>query len=153
MKIAGITRLSTLDYPNHLCMTIYTQGCTKKCKYCHNKSMIPEESKDPYYPWEEVRSLIGSRLGFIDAVVFSGGEPTLQPDLHEKMDWVKLQGLKVGLHTNGDYLSEIIASKCDYILLSHPKKATVKICLTVGEAKISRVKLVNGKYENQLSEL
>jgi pyruvate formate lyase activating enzyme len=51
------------------------------------------------------------RQGLLDAVVFSGGEPTLQDGLKQAMTEVRGLGFKVGLHTGGAYparLSELL---------------------------------------------
>jgi len=46
-------------------------------------------------------SFLDKRRGLLDAVVFSGGEPTLQASLPSAMQEVKALGYLVGLHTAG----------------------------------------------------
>jgi pyruvate formate lyase activating enzyme len=51
------------------------------------------------------------RRGLLDAVVFSGGEPTLHEGLVEAMRQVKAMGYRVGLHTAGPFprrLAEVL---------------------------------------------
>jgi len=50
-----------------------------------------------------VKSFLQRRQGLLDAVVFSGGEPTLQHGLKQAMTEVRGLGFKVGLHTGGAY--------------------------------------------------
>lgn len=47
------------------------------------------------------------RQGLLDAVVFSGGEPTLQDDLQSAIGEVRDLGFKIGLHTGGTYPSRL----------------------------------------------
>jgi len=43
------------------------------------------------------------RKGFLEAVVFSGGEPTQQKDLDKAILTIRDMGYKIGLHTAGVY--------------------------------------------------
>lgn len=47
------------------------------------------------------------RQGLLDAVVFSGGEPTLQDELQSAINEVRDLGFKIGLHTGGTYPSRL----------------------------------------------
>ena len=106
--VGGIVPLTTIDYPDHLSFVIFFQGCPWRCKYCHNKHlqmMLPTES----LPWSDVTELLASRVGFVDAVVFSGGEPLVQPKLIDAIKQVKAMGFKLGLHTSGAYPDKLSA--------------------------------------------
>lgn len=100
--IAGLTPLSTCDWPDRLVATVFLQGCPWSCSYCHNPGLI-----DPRTPgqvaWADVADLLARRVGLLDGVVFSGGEPTRQPGLGAAMRAVKDAGFDVGLHTGGAY--------------------------------------------------
>jgi pyruvate formate lyase activating enzyme len=48
-----------------------------------------------------VLAFLGTRTKYLDAVVISGGEPTLAPDLDDYVERIKLLGFKVKLDTNG----------------------------------------------------
>lgn len=56
---------------------------------------------DAVIPWGSVLNFLSSRRGLLDAVVFSGGEPTLQPALLEAIGEVRALGFRVGLHSAG----------------------------------------------------
>jgi pyruvate formate lyase activating enzyme len=105
--IAGLTPLSTCDWPGKLAATVFLQGCPWNCLYCHNPDLI-----DPRRPgsvaWSEVIDLLHRRAGLLDAVVFSGGEPTRQ-DLRDAIVQVKDLGFDVGLHTMGAYPRRLAA--------------------------------------------
>ncbi|MCG7928767.1 MAG: anaerobic ribonucleoside-triphosphate reductase activating protein [Candidatus Thiodiazotropha lotti] len=102
LRVGGVTPLTTIDYPDHLSAVIYCQGCPLKCDYCHNPELIPSEATTPV-PWHEIVSFLDQRQGLLDAVVFSGGEPTLQSALPAAVNTIKKMGFLVGLHTAGPY--------------------------------------------------
>jgi pyruvate formate lyase activating enzyme len=53
--------------------------------------------------WDAVAPILADRVGFIEGVVFSGGEPTLYDGLADAMRSVHEMGLKVALHTGGQF--------------------------------------------------
>jgi pyruvate formate lyase activating enzyme len=48
-------------------------------------------------------AFLESRRGLLDAVVFSGGEPTMQTSLSQAICAVREMGFLVGLHTAGSF--------------------------------------------------
>ncbi len=110
LRIGGLTRLSSCDWPDRLVATVFCQGCPWSCGYCHNPALIPVAGAAPVV-WAEVAELLAGRRGLLDAVVFSGGEPTLQPALTAAAAAVRDLGFAVGLHTSGAYprrLAEVL---------------------------------------------
>ena len=99
LRVGGLTRLSASDYPDKLAAVVYCQGCPWRCSYCHNGHLQP--SSGDLIPWEDVLQFLEKRRGLLDAVVFSGGEPTLQASLKKSMATVKAMGFLIGLHTAG----------------------------------------------------
>ena len=81
---------------------IYCQGCPWRCGYCHNPHLLPGRAGGGI-AWSEVLALLGRRRGLLDAVVFSGGEPTAQPGLARAMREAKALGYRIGLHSAGIY--------------------------------------------------
>lgn len=102
LRVGGITPMTTVDYPGELSAVIFCQGCPWRCGYCHNGHLVPARG-DVLIRWAEVEELLERRRGLLDAVVFSGGEPTAQAALPAAMARVKAMGFKVGLHTGGPY--------------------------------------------------
>ncbi len=100
--VGGLTPLTTTDYPGHLALVVFCQGCPWRCGYCHNPHLIARAG-DQMVTWEWVLAFLHRRRGLLDAVVFSGGEPTLQQSLIGAIETVKAMGFKVGLHTAGPY--------------------------------------------------
>lgn len=116
MEIAGLTRLSTCDWPGKLVATVFLQGCPLACGYCHNHTII--DSRTPgVVDWGEVVDLLARRRGLLDGVVFSGGEPTRQRAVIDAARQVKEMGFGVGLHTAGPYprvLADLLPL-CDWV--------------------------------------
>lgn len=102
MKVGGFTPLTTLDYPGELAAVVFCQGCPWRCRYCHNPELL-DHGVETGNGWDSVLAILQRRRGLLDAVVFSGGEPTLQKGLPEAMVVVRELGFKVGLHTAGCY--------------------------------------------------
>ncbi len=99
MEIAGFVKNSFVDYPGNIAATVFTCGCNMNCWYCHNRALISAQKGE--YDEHKIIEFLKERKGFLDAVVISGGEPTLQPDLAEFITKVKDLGYLVKLDTNG----------------------------------------------------
>jgi len=102
LKIAGLEKLSLIDYPGKLSAIVFTHGCNLRCEYCHNPELViqdiaPEEIYDPI----KVLKFLKSRVGKLDAVVVTGGEPLLYDDLETFLKSIKALGHLVKLDTNG----------------------------------------------------
>lgn len=102
LRIGGLTALSTTDYPGRLAAVIFCQGCPWRCAYCHNPHLLPLHCGNDF-GWDETTAFLKRRRGLLDAVVFSGGEPTLHAALPSAVRTVKDLGFAVGLHTAGSY--------------------------------------------------
>lgn len=103
LRIGGLTALSTTDYPGRLAAVIFCQGCPWRCAYCHNPHLLPRHTQHGEHAisWHAVTALLERRRGLLDAVVFSGGEPTLHAGLPAAVREAKDMGFEVGLHTAG----------------------------------------------------
>ena len=102
LLVGGIVSLTTVDYPDHLAAVVFLQGCPWRCVYCHNPH-LQTISFEESLPWEDVLNLLKTRIGFIEGVVFSGGEPLFQEALLPAIIDVRNLGFKAGLHTTGAY--------------------------------------------------
>lgn len=116
LHIGGFVPLTTLDYPDHLACVIFCQGCAWRCRYCHNVELIPPRANDEFV-WDDILRFLEKRKGLLEAVVFSGGEPTLQRNLLQCIEQVKAMGFLVGLHSAGikPKLFEQVVSKVDWV--------------------------------------
>lgn len=110
LQVGGLTPLTTTDYPGLLAAVVFCQGCPWQCAYCHNPHLIPRSS-EMAQGWDAVMAFLRRRQGLLDAVVFSGGEPTLQSGLADACREAQGLGFKIGLHTAGMYperLAEVL---------------------------------------------
>lgn len=110
LKVGGVTPFTATDYPGKLAAVVFVQGCPWRCGYCHNPHLQPRSQENPL-SWTRVMDLLRRRQGLIDAVVFSGGEPTMDPALPDAIAAVRELGFAVGLHSAGIYpqrLTEIL---------------------------------------------
>ncbi|HAA90095.1 MAG: Pyruvate-formate lyase-activating enzyme [Thermoanaerobacterales bacterium 50_218] len=101
MKIGGFQKFSLIDYPEKVSAIIFTQGCNFRCPYCHNPELVDPALFGPLIELEEIFSFLEKRKGKIDAVVITGGEPTIQEDLLEVITRIKEMGYLIKLDTNG----------------------------------------------------
>ncbi len=99
MAIVGIDKLSLLDYEDKVSIVLFSQACNFRCPFCHNgESVLNAQSE---LDFDEILAYLKTRTGLVDAVVFSGGEPTLEPNLEVKIKAVKSLGFLIKLDTNG----------------------------------------------------
>ncbi|MCR9011368.1 anaerobic ribonucleoside-triphosphate reductase activating protein [Gabonibacter chumensis] len=116
MRIGGLIKQSLIDWEGRVTAVIFTQGCNFRCGYCHNPSLVLPELFTKNQKWTEAElfSFLSKRRQWLDGVVISGGEPTLQPDLILFVQKIKKLGFDIKLDTNGsnpDLLRELIAGK------------------------------------------
>lgn len=102
LPVAGLTRLTTLDFPGRLAGVVFLQGCPLRCGYCHNPQMLAPRRGETA-EWAAVRDFLEARRGLLEGVVFSGGEPVMHRDLPAAVDEARAMGFAVGLHTAGAY--------------------------------------------------
>ena len=104
MFIAGMQKLTLLDFPGVVACTLFTAGCNFRCPWCHNAGLVlPDEMSDRVLESEEVLSFLEKRKGVLDGVCVTGGEPLLQAELPDFLRRVKGLGYRVKLDTNGSF--------------------------------------------------
>ncbi len=102
VQIGGLVSFTTIDYPGKLAAVLFLVGCPLRCAYCSNPHLLTPHNGE--YDPERVFEWLQSRVGKLEAVVFSGGEALMQGDTTiEYMRRVRELGFKIGLHTNGFY--------------------------------------------------
>jgi len=120
MTIAGLQKMTLLDYPGRVACTVFLQGCNFRCPFCHNSGLLTGETQEEI-PMEAFLTFLSRRQGLLDAVCISGGEPTLSPELPELVSRVKQMGYLVKLDTNGsrpDVLKALAAENLlDYVAM------------------------------------
>jgi pyruvate formate lyase activating enzyme len=102
LKVGGMTPFTATDFPGKLSAVVFVQGCPWRCGYCHNPHLQPRPAHSPL-DWNNILALLKRRVGLIDAVVFSGGESTIDPALAAAIADIRALGFQIGLHTAGIY--------------------------------------------------
>ena len=100
MNIAGLQKMTLLDFPGKVACTVFLQGCNFRCPFCHNSDLLGKEGPEGMTD-EALLSFLDKRRGILDGVCITGGEPTLQPELEKLIRAIKEMGYAVKLDTNG----------------------------------------------------
>ena len=108
MRIPGLQKLTLLDYPEHTACTVFTAGCNCRCPFCHNASLVLDIPKESEISEEEFFAFLQKRIGILEGVCVSGGEPLLQPDIEQFIKKIKDMGFAVKLDTNGSFPDKLI---------------------------------------------
>ena len=117
MLIKGLQKTTLLDYPGHVAATIFLGGCNFRCPFCHNMNIVESEENGKAdvntdkneYTEEDIISFLTKRLGVLEGVCITGGEPTIYKELPEFIRKIKsIPALKenetellIKLDTNG----------------------------------------------------
>lgn len=118
MKFSGIKKTSLVDFPNHVASVLFTPGCNLRCPYCHNWRIVVDP-KPPFLNDEATLKILEERKRFVDAVVVTGGEPTIHKELPRFLKRLKERGFMVKLDTNGfsPWAMEECLPYVDYVAL------------------------------------
>ncbi|MBR2582050.1 MAG: anaerobic ribonucleoside-triphosphate reductase activating protein [Oscillospiraceae bacterium] len=108
MQIAGLQKLTLLDYPGHVACTVFTPGCNFRCPFCHNAPLVLPERLGCDTTEDEVLAFLRKRMGVLDGVAITGGEPLLHRDIGAFLEKVRALGFRVKLDTNGSFPDRLI---------------------------------------------
>ena len=116
LRVGGVVRFSSTDWPGKLAAVLFLQGCPWSCGYCQNPHLLPSHGSNEE-DWAATLEWLATRRGLLDAVVFSGGEPTAQPGLGAAIRAVRALGFAPGLHTGGAYPRRLleVAREVDWV--------------------------------------
>ncbi len=100
IHVGGLQPFTLIDFPGRMAAVVFLQGCNLRCSYCHNPGLLDVRQAGDI-TWPEVLSFLEKRRGFLEGVVFSGGEPLMQPGIDAAVRCIHDMGYEVALHTNG----------------------------------------------------
>lgn len=140
MQIRGFLKTSAIEWSGKISAVIFTSGCNFRCSFCHNPDLVDPKkfNRLPLIMEKEIITELEKRKKWLDAVVVTGGEPTLQSDLETFLKKVKDLGFKVMLETNGSRPDVIAKLLNDQIIDRFA--VDVKGPLDENYAKITRYK-------------
>jgi pyruvate formate lyase activating enzyme len=118
MAIKGFQGTSLLDFPGRIASLIFWGGCNLTCPFCHNPALVLEPEAYPDLDPADLLADLDERKSFIDGIVVSGGEPTLNRELPSFLAEVKALGLEIKLDTNG-LAPQLIAELIDKQLVDY----------------------------------
>jgi pyruvate formate lyase activating enzyme len=113
MKFSGLQKVSLIDYPNKVASVLFTPGCNLRCPFCHNWRIVVDP-KPPFLQEAVALRILESRKKYVDAVVVTGGEPTMHKELPKFLAKLKKRGFQVKLDTNGFY-PEVLEECLNYV--------------------------------------
>ena len=120
MKLYGLQKMTLLDFPGKVACTIFLGGCDFRCPFCHNFELV-DGTAQPVLSEEELFGFLKSRIGLLEGVAITGGEPCLHRDLPDLIRRIIETGYKVKLDTNGmhpEMLKKVIGDGLvDYVAM------------------------------------
>ena len=118
MKFSGLQKISLIDYPGKVASVLFTPGCNLRCPFCHNWRIVVDP-KPPFLQEGTAFELLETRKKYVDAVVVTGGEPTMHKELPKFLAKLKAKGFFVKLDTNGFYpnVLEGCLASVDYVAM------------------------------------
>lgn len=121
IKIAGLQKLTLLDFPGRVACTVFLAGCNLRCPFCHNASLVLPRGNTDHMEASTFFSFLKKRQGILDGVCVTGGEPLLYPSIPDFLAEIRAMGYLVKLDTNGtlpDRLEPILtAHSVDYVAM------------------------------------
>ncbi|MEI7620815.1 MAG: anaerobic ribonucleoside-triphosphate reductase activating protein [Candidatus Falkowbacteria bacterium] len=142
MLIGGLEKLTLIDYPGKVAAIVFTSGCNFRCQFCYNPMLvwpskehesdqskntaghprnIEQDNNPSLYSEGDLFLFLQNRIGKLDGIVITGGEPTLHRDLPEFIKKIKDLGYAVKLDTNGtnpEMIKELLKAKLvDYLAM------------------------------------
>lgn len=103
MHIAGLQKMTLLDYPGKVACTVFLGGCNFRCPFCHNPDLVFSSKPEENISEQEFFEFLSHRKGFLDGVCITGGEPMLEKDLDQFILKIRAMGFLVKLDTNGSF--------------------------------------------------
>lgn len=101
--------MTLLDFPGKVACTVFTGGCNFRCPFCHNALLVTKLPEKPDYTEDEILSFLEKRIGLLDGVAITGGEPLLNPDITDFIRKIRDMGFAVKLDTNGSFPEKLKA--------------------------------------------
>ena len=141
--ISGLQKMTLLDYPGKVACTVFLQGCNYRCPFCHNSELLCHEG-EAFMTEDAFLAFLQKRVGLLDGVCVSGGEPTLYKELPAFLARIKELGFFVKLDTNGyrpEVLKELVEKKLvDYVAVD-VKNSPAMYAQTVGLETLDLAKI------------
>ncbi len=133
MNIAGLQKMTLLDFPGRVACTVFLSGCNFRCPFCHNSGLLGRA--EPLMADSQLLDFLKKRQGLLDGVCITGGEPTLEPELPGLLRGIRELGYPVKLDTNGsrpEVLKALVAQGLVQYVAMDIKNSPSRYGLTAG---------------------
>lgn len=136
MEIAGLQKLTLLDFPGKVACTVFLSGCNFRCPFCHNAPLLkPTQTLSE----DDLLRFLRTRRGLLDGVAVTGGEPLLSSGIEGLLREIKALGFRTKLDTNGSFPDRLEAllreGVVDFVAMDI-KNAPKKYADTIGRAEM-----------------
>lgn len=158
MNIAGLQKMTLLDYPEKVACTVFLPGCNFRCPFCHNSELLGGDA-EVVMTDAQLLAFLQKRQGILEGVCITGGEPTLQKELPDLLRRIKALGYPVKLDTNG-YRPQVLRALVeeglvDYVAMDVKNgpaayAETAGIALDLNRIEQSLAFLLAGKVDYEL---
>ncbi len=127
-----------------------TYKCNAKCLFCYagcgSEGMDGDKNRE--MSLDEIKSIINKIYyqAKVPSVSFTGGEPTLRPDLPEMVEYARSIGMRVNLITNGTLSTDRLVNR-----LKNAGLQSAQISLEGAASRIhDRMTCVNGSFNKTI---
>jgi pyruvate formate lyase activating enzyme len=101
IKIKKVVERNIKEWEGKGATILFLGGCNFRCPYCNQKDLVLNSSNIQDIPYEEIREFLMANKKWIEVVVISGGEPTLNQSLFPLLQDLKKLGFITKVLTNG----------------------------------------------------
>ena len=153
MRIAGLQKVTLLDFPGKVASTVFLSKCNMKCLFCQNVDLVYNYDKVTEMKLLDIIDFFKNRVGKIEGVCITGGEPLLNNDIRELLYPLKQLEYKIKIDTNGTnptLLKNLIAEKLVDMVAMDVKASKENYLKVIGLSndKINIDKFMNNIYES-----
>ena len=110
----SFAQTSLIDYPDEVCLCLNTKGCENSCIYCFNKRL----TKGKPLSFDVAKLAIDANIQYITSISLTGGEPLLNDDLSQIIDYAHDNNLKTKIDTSLKGDIDNISNNIDLINIS-----------------------------------
>jgi pyruvate formate lyase activating enzyme len=114
-SVVGFEPMSLCDWPGKVSCVLFLGGCDLRCPTCHNREIAWHPERFPRLGFRDVMARIQGSVRWLDGIVITGGEPTLNQGLHDLTEALSRFELPIKVDTNG-MRPEVV----EHLLSGHP---------------------------------
>jgi len=99
--IKGFIKNTLLDWDGRIASVIFLAGCTFRCPMCHSPHLVQRPGEIEPVSINYIMDFMKGNREWIDGLVITGGEPTLEPGIIDLLKLLEHNDVPVKLDTNG----------------------------------------------------